>query len=62
MIAIIQKPYLNEAEALGLVLAESPRTIPGMDSVESLVADDGTSSIVGVRWEGSSAASAGTHS
>lgn len=60
MIVTIQSPSLNEA--LGLALAEFPRTIPGMDSVESVVVDDATNSIVDDRWEGSCAASVGTNS
>lgn len=40
---IIQIPCLNEAETLPLVLAELPRSMPGVDSVEWLVVDDGSS-------------------
>jgi len=40
---IIQIPCLNEADHLPEVLADLPRTIPGVDSVEVLVVDDGSS-------------------
>jgi glycosyltransferase involved in cell wall biosynthesis len=39
---IIQIPCLNEAEHLPTVLAELPREIPGIDTVEWLVIDDGS--------------------
>jgi glycosyltransferase involved in cell wall biosynthesis len=42
MRVIIQIPCLNEAETLPLVLAELPRSLPGVDSVEWLVVDDGS--------------------
>jgi glycosyltransferase involved in cell wall biosynthesis len=42
MKVIIQIPCLNEAETLPLVLAELPRTMPGVQSVEWLVVDDGS--------------------
>ena len=40
---IIQIPCFNEEEALPLTLAELPRTVPGVDEVEWLVVDDGSS-------------------
>lgn len=39
----VQIPCLNEAETLPLVLATIPREIPGVDEVEILVVDDGSS-------------------
>lgn len=39
---IIQIPCLNEAEHLPTVLAELPRELPGVDTVEWLVIDDGS--------------------
>jgi glycosyltransferase involved in cell wall biosynthesis len=39
---IIQIPCLNEEETLPRVLAELPREVPGFDSVEWLVIDDGS--------------------
>src|SRR5262249_29476670 len=39
---IIQVPCLNEEETLPRVLSELPREIPGFDSVEWLVIDDGS--------------------
>ena len=40
---IIQIPCLNEAESLGETLAGLPRHIQGIDSIEYLVIDDGSS-------------------
>lgn len=40
---IIQIPCFNEAETLPLVLNELPTTIDGIDVIESLVIDDGSS-------------------
>jgi glycosyltransferase involved in cell wall biosynthesis len=40
---VIQIPCLNEAETLATVLGELPRSLPGADSVEWLVIDDGSS-------------------
>ena len=40
---IIKIPCFNEAETLGLALAELPRQIPGVDVVEFLIVDDGSS-------------------
>jgi glycosyltransferase involved in cell wall biosynthesis len=40
---IIQIPCLNEAETLPVTLADLPRHVPGFDSVEWLVIDDGSS-------------------
>ena len=40
---IIQIPCLNEAETLPVTLADLPREVPGFDSVEWLVIDDGSS-------------------
>lgn len=39
---IIQIPCLNEAETLAITLAALPRKIPGFDSVEWLIIDDGS--------------------
>ena len=39
---IIQIPCYNEAETLGITLAELPRSLPGFDQVEWLVIDDGS--------------------
>jgi glycosyltransferase involved in cell wall biosynthesis len=40
---IIQIPCLNEAENLPATLADLPRSIPGIDAIEWLVVDDGSS-------------------
>jgi len=40
--AIIQIPCLNEAQTLGIAIGELPRSLPGFDSVEWLVIDDGS--------------------
>lgn len=39
---IIQIPCLNEEETLPVVLSELPREIPGIDEIEFLVIDDGS--------------------
>ena len=39
---IVQIPCLNEAETLAQTLADIPREIPGIDTVEVLVIDDGS--------------------
>jgi glycosyltransferase involved in cell wall biosynthesis len=39
---IIQIPCLNEAQTLPATLADLPRSIPGVDSIEVLVIDDGS--------------------
>ncbi|MGB5622467.1 MAG: glycosyltransferase family 2 protein [Gammaproteobacteria bacterium] len=39
---VVQIPCFNEQETLPSVLAEIPRSIPGIDSVEVLVIDDGS--------------------
>lgn len=39
---IIQIPCLNEAGTLGIAIAALPRQVPGFDSVEWLVIDDGS--------------------
>jgi len=39
---IIQIPCLNEEATLGVAIADIPRDIPGIDSVEILVIDDGS--------------------
>lgn len=39
---IIQIPCFNEAETLAITLAALPRSVPGFDSVEWLVIDDGS--------------------
>ncbi len=38
---IVQIPVLNEAESIARVLADIPRDIPGITSVEALIIDDG---------------------
>src|SRR3990170_5831011 len=38
----VQIPCLNEEETLPLVLATIPRNIPGIDEIEILVVDDGS--------------------
>lgn len=40
---IIQIPCYNEAETLSRVLADLPQTLPGIDQIEVLVIDDGSS-------------------
>lgn len=40
---IIQIPCFNEAETLPVVLAALPRSLPGVDEIEWLVIDDGSS-------------------
>lgn len=40
---IIQIPCLNEAKTLPITLSEIPRQIPGIDKVEVLIIDDGSS-------------------
>jgi len=39
---VIQIPAWNEAAHVGAALAELPRSVPGFDSVETLVVDDGS--------------------
>jgi glycosyltransferase involved in cell wall biosynthesis len=39
---IIQIPCFNEAETLSVALSALPRTVPGFDSVEWLIIDDGS--------------------
>ncbi|MDA3935571.1 MAG: glycosyltransferase family 2 protein [Actinomycetota bacterium] len=39
---IIQIPCLNEADTLAIALAELPRDVPGIDVVEWLIVDDGS--------------------
>lgn len=39
---IIQIPCFNEEATLGLTLAELPRAVPGVDQVETLIIDDGS--------------------
>jgi glycosyltransferase involved in cell wall biosynthesis len=40
---IIQIPCLNEESSIGQVLDELPRSIPGVDVIETLIIDDGSS-------------------
>src|SRR5258706_12848550 len=40
---VIQIPAWDEAAHVGNALAELPRQVPGFDSVETLVVDDGSS-------------------
>ena len=50
---IIQIPCLNEAEVLPDTLAKLPRSLPGIDTIEYLIIDDGSSddtSGVAKRW------------
>ena len=50
---IIQIPCFNEAETLGVTLAELPRELPGVDQVEWLIIDDGcTDDTVAVARQG----------
>jgi len=39
---IIQIPCLNERDQLGATVADLPRSVPGIDSIEVLVIDDGS--------------------
>jgi glycosyltransferase involved in cell wall biosynthesis len=39
---IIQIPCLNERDHLGVTVADLPRSVPGIDSIEVLVIDDGS--------------------
>ncbi|NNE22921.1 MAG: glycosyltransferase family 2 protein [Rhizobiales bacterium] len=49
---IIQIPCLNEAETLAVTIADLPREIAGIDEIEYLVIDDGsTDRTVPVAWE-----------
>lgn len=43
MIVFVQIPCLNEEKTLPLVLAGIPKTLPGVDAVEVLIIDDGSS-------------------
>ena len=48
---IVQIPCFNEESTLGEAIADVPRAIPGVDSVEVLVIDDGsTDATVEVAW------------
>ena len=40
---VVQIPCYNEADTLPSVLADLPASIPGIDSIETLVIDDGSS-------------------
>src|SRR4029079_5990689 len=40
---IIQIPCLNEAQTLPATLADLPTSVPGVDVIETLVIDDGSS-------------------
>ncbi len=42
MKVVVQIPCLNEAETLPLVFEKMPRSLPGVDSLEFLVVDDGS--------------------
>jgi glycosyltransferase involved in cell wall biosynthesis len=42
MKVIVQIPVFNEEETLGLVLDSIPHQIPGVDAVETLIVDDGS--------------------
>ena len=54
---IVQIPCYNEAETLGITLAELPRSLPGFDQVEWLVIDDGSQDdSLAVRASGTDAA------
>ncbi len=39
---VVQVPCLNEEETLPLVLDSIPRSIPGVDSIEVIIIDDGS--------------------
>jgi glycosyltransferase involved in cell wall biosynthesis len=39
---IIQIPCLNEAETLSIALGDLPKSIPGIDTIEVLIIDDGS--------------------
>ncbi|MEM6677637.1 MAG: glycosyltransferase family 2 protein, partial [Pseudomonadota bacterium] len=39
---IVQIPCFNEAETLPATVADIPRSVPGFDSVEILIIDDGS--------------------
>ena len=39
---IVQIPCLNEAETLHTVIQDIPQQIPGIDVIETLVVDDGS--------------------
>jgi glycosyltransferase involved in cell wall biosynthesis len=39
---IIQIPCLNEADTLPATLADLPRSVPGIDAIETLIIDDGS--------------------
>lgn len=39
---VIQIPAYNEADTLVTVLKELPKTIPGVDTIETLLVDDGS--------------------
>ena len=43
MKCIIQIPCYNEEETIGITLSSLPRALPGVDTVEWLVIDDGCS-------------------
>ena len=50
---IIQIPCFNEAETLPATLADLPRQVPGIDTIEVLVIDDGSSdgtAVVARKW------------
>ena len=50
---IVQFPCFNEERTLEEAIADIPRAIPGIDSVEVLVIDDGsTDATVDVAWRG----------
>src|SRR5690349_19962831 len=40
---VIQVPCYNEADTLPRVLADRPRSVPGVDVIETLIVDDGSS-------------------
>ena len=40
---VVQIPFLNEAENLPRVLADLPRSVDGVDDIEVIVIDDGSS-------------------
>ena len=39
---IVQIPCFNEEETLGLALADLPGTLPGIDTIERLIINDGS--------------------
>ena len=49
MKVIVQIPCFNEEQTLPLVMHDMPKSIPGVDELETLVIDDGSTD----RWPAS---------